>query len=215
MRNTDKGEDGEFCTLLRRIAEGYEPFDALFENSVFKERLRVMISAHRQKPEDAEELANDVRLKVWRSFSGFTPNYAHDYGNFFAWLRKVIRTSFFDTLKKHVEYGDERPEDLNSVDRTVDIERELLYRERLEELKSCINALPERERLATTCHVLEGLPSRITADILTKAGYPCTHVTVLKWVRDGLKPYFPDAEGFSIEEVARKAGKYSDKQSSS
>lgn len=210
MRNTlatDKGENGHFCSLLRNVQNGCEPIDALFREPIFQERLRLMISAHRLRPEDSEELANDVRLKVWRYLSGFKPDYAYDYGNLFAWVRQIIRNSFLDGLKDDVQYSDERPEDLNSADLRVNLEEELLYRERVKELESCIENLPERERLATTCHVLQGLPSRITAEILRRAGYPCTHVTVLKWVRDGLKLYFPEATGFSIEEVSRKAGR--------
>jgi len=204
---TDKGENGGFCSLLRSVQKGCEPIDALFREPIFRERLRLMLSAHRLRPEDAEELANDVRVKIWRYLGRFEPDYAFDYGNFFAWTRQIVRNSFLDTLKDDVQYSDERPEDLDSADRTFDLEEELLHRERVRELESCINDLPERERLATTCHVLQGLPSRITAEILTRAGFPCTHVTVLKWVRDGLKPYFPEATGFSIEEVTRKTGR--------
>lgn len=212
MRNTsatDKGENGPFSSLLRNVQNGCEPIDALFREPIFQERLRLMISVHRQslRPEDSEELANEVRFKVWRYLSGFKPDYAYDYGKFFAWVRQIVRNSFLDRLKDDVQYSDERPEDLNSVDLRVNLEEELLHRERVRELESCIENLPERERLATTCHVLQGLPSRITAEILTRAGYPCTHVTVLKWVRDGLKPYFPEAKGFSFEEVSRKAGR--------
>lgn len=202
-----KGERGSFCELLRKVQDGREPIDALFNNQTFRERLHVIISAHRQKPEDAEELANDVRVKVWRYINGFTPDYTCDYGRFFGWLRSIARNSFLDTLKDDLQYGNERPEDLNSKDPSIDIEGQLLYKERLQELESCINALPEKERLATTYHVLRGLPSRITAELLTKAGFECTHVTVLKWVRDGLKTYFPNAKGFSLVKVQRRASK--------
>ena len=204
-----KGKHGDFCRLLREVQAGRESCDALLVDPLFKERLRLMISAHRQKPEDAEEMANDIRTKVWRYLPGFEPDYTCDYGNFFAWLRTIIRNTFLDTLSKsEVEYDKERAEDLDSKDPRIDIEGQLLYKERVKELESCISALPERERLATTWHILEGLPSRITAERLTQKGYPCTHVTVLKWVRDGLKPFFPNAEGFSVDEVQRKASKH-------
>lgn len=205
--SADKGETGNFCTLLRKVQDGCEPIDALFREPIFQERMRLMISAHKLRPEVADELANDVRVKIWRYLPGFKPDYGHDYGNIFAWIRSIIRTTFLDTLKSDVQYSDERPEDLNAADPGIDLEAELLYRERVRELESCINALPERERLAATCHVLQGLPSRVTAEILTRAGYPCTNVTVLNWVRNGLRPYFPEAKGFSITEVSRKAGR--------
>ena len=205
----DKGENGDFCRLLHKIQTGLEPIDALFDDQVFKTRLRLMIAGHRQKPEDADELTNDIRFKIWRSLATFTPNYEFAYGNFFAWLRRIIRNSYFDTLKDVVQFSAQPSEDSCSetADLSVDIERDLLFRERVIELESCIAALPERERMAATLYVLEGLSCRETADQLTLAGFPCTQVTALKWVKNALKPYFPQAIAFSIEELARKSGK--------
>lgn len=206
--NSDKGENGGFCTLLREVQGGRKPIDALFEDPIFRSKFRPIIAAHRQKPEDAEELANNIRYKVWHSLPRFEPDYTHEYGKFFAWLRTVTRNSFLDTLlNDDAEFIDDRAEDLPIPDPKIDLEARVLYNERVDELERCTNTLPERERMAVTHYVLEGLSSRETTDRLIKAGFPCTHVTVLKWVRDGLKPFFPNAEAFSIEDLERKATK--------
>lgn len=205
--NSDKGENGGFCTLLREVQGDHKPIDALFEDPIFRIKFRLIVAAHRQKPEDAEELANDIRYKVWHSLPRFEPDYTYDYGNFFAWLRRMTRNRFLDTLPNDdAEFSD--PEDLLQIaDSKIDVEAGVLYYERVEELERCINTLPERDKLAATHYVLEGLSSRETADRLTEAGFPCTHVSALKWVRDGLKPFFPNAEAFSIEDLERKAAK--------
>ncbi|HEY0725601.1 MAG TPA: sigma-70 family RNA polymerase sigma factor [Pyrinomonadaceae bacterium] len=214
----DKGADGDFCNLLREIRSGFTSFDILFENPLFRRRLRVMIAAHQRKPADAEELENDIRLKVWRSFGGFTPDYTKDYGNFFAWLRSIVRTSFLDTLKNGLVYDDERPEDLSPAELKSNAERKFREAELRKELQECIDSLTERERIAVNCF-LQGLTSREAADVLTAAGFPCSHVTALMWARDGVRAYFQKRAVGTEEPIARKnyqvARKRKDEESSS
>jgi RNA polymerase sigma factor (sigma-70 family) len=214
----NKGADGDFCTILREIRSGFTPFDILFGNPLFRRRLRVMIAAHQRKPEDAEELKNDVRLKVWRSFGGFKPDYTKDYGNFFAWLRSIVRTSFLDTLKNGLVYGDERPEDLSPAELKSNAEREFKDAVLMKEFQEWIDSLPERERTAVNCF-LQGMTSREAAEVLTAAGFPCSHVTALTWARDGVRGYFQNRAIGTKEPVARKtnqvARKRKDEESSS
>lgn len=214
----DKGQDGNFCSLLREIRSGLTPIDKLFENPLFRRRLRVLIAVYQRKPEDAEELANDIRLKVWRSFPGFEPDYTKDYGNFFAWFRTIVRTSFLDTLKNSLVYDSERPEDLSPAELKSNAEREFREEELRKELQECIDSLPERERLAVTCF-LRGLTSREAADVLTEAGFPCTHVTALTWASDAVRAYFLNEAVGTKPPIARKlsqvARKRNDEESSS
>lgn len=203
---TDKGEEGGFCQLLNDIKGGRKPIDAVFEDELFRIKFPLIISAHARRYEDRDELANEVRLRIWRSWETFTPNHDLEYGGFFAWVRKITRNRFLDILPEKVEFTDERPEDQPLVDYSIDIHRWLLYEERVAILERCIAELgDEKERLACTSYVLNGLSSRETAEVLRKAGYACSHVTVLSLVKKALKPYFPQAEGFSIEEIEKKA----------
>jgi RNA polymerase sigma factor (sigma-70 family) len=214
----DKGADGNFCSLLREIRSGLTPIDKLFENPLFRIRMRVMIAVYQRKPEDAEELANDIRLKVWRSFPGFEPDYTKDYGNFFAWFRTIVRTSFLDTLKNGLVYDSERPEDLSPAELKSKAERESGEAELRREFQECIDSLPKRERIAVLCF-LQGLTSREAADVLREAGFPCTHVTALAWARDAVRAYFQNEADGEKQPIARKlnqvARKRNDEKSSS
>lgn len=218
LSDLDKGADGNFCSLLREIRSGLTPIDKLFENPLFRMRLRVSITVYQRKPEDADELANNIRLKVWRSFPGFEPDYTKDYGNFFAWFRTIVRTSFLDTLRNSLVYDSERPEDLSPAELKSNAEREFQETELRKELQECIDSLPERERIAVTCF-LQGLTSREAADVLTEAGFRCTHVTALTWARDALRAYFVNNAVGTKQPIARKtnqvARKRKDEESSS
>jgi RNA polymerase sigma factor (sigma-70 family) len=207
----NKGADGDFCSLLHEIRLGITPIDDLFENPLFKRRVRVMIAAHQRKPEDAEELENDIRLKLWRSFERFKPDYTKDYGNFFAWLRTIVRRSFLDTLKKRLVFGGERPEDLSPAELKSNAEREFREAELRKELQECIDSSPKREGTAVTCF-LHGLTSREAADVLTSAGFDCTHVTAIAWARDALSAYFLNQSACTKQDVARKTSRVAQKR---
>lgn len=206
--SSDKGENGGFCILLREVLTGLQLIDTLLGDPEFKRRLLAICRGLTRDIADADELFDDVCVKVWKKFKiSFKPDYTHDYGNFFAWLRQVARRTFLDEKRRpKIQLGDERVEDLSVKDQRINIEEQFLHSERVEELERCINAMPERERLAVT-HYLGGLTSRENAELLIKAGFLCTHVTALKWVRDGFKRFFPNAEGLPIEDPERKAAK--------
>ncbi len=206
----DIGADGNFCSLLREIRSGFTPIDDLFNDPLFKRRLQKTIAAYQREPANAEELANDVRVKVWRSFPGFEPDYTKDYGNFFAWVRAIVRTCFLDTLKKRLVYGGERPEDLSPAELKSNAEREFREAKLKKEFQECIDSLPEREGLAVTCF-LQGLTSRETADVLTTAGFECTHVTAITWARDGVRAYFLNQPNCT-KQVGRKTNKVARKR---
>jgi DNA-directed RNA polymerase specialized sigma24 family protein len=49
--------------------------------------------------EDARDFFQDVSVKVALNiFDKFTPNYERPFGNFFAWLRKIARNTYYDRL---------------------------------------------------------------------------------------------------------------------
>lgn len=85
-----------------------------------------------------------------------------------------------------------------------DIENRALSSERYEPLLKVIKGLPRERRLAVELYVLKGYSSRETSDKLAELGIECSHCTVQNWVRESLSPYFPQAMGFSMAELARK-----------
>jgi len=187
--NTEESE-ADFRQLLQNIQKGLVSVSVLLEDQEFTRRLRLIVRAQAQTVEKAEELANDVRLKVWRSLPQFTPDDDHPYGNFFSWVRHIARSAHRDTLQRRQIQIDERPvEDLELVDPQMDIESSFLFKEVMAEFEKTISSLPERERLAVALY-LQGFSSREISEKMLRAGFSVSHVTVLKWTRDALAAFF-------------------------
>jgi RNA polymerase sigma factor (sigma-70 family) len=199
---SDKEEECEFCRLLREIKEGRKPVDALFENPIFNYRGLKICCGLTHNREDADDLFQDVRIKVLRNIMDkFVPDYTRDYGNFFAWLRQIAQNRFYDNLPKPgTWFDDERVEDLHDLeDHGANTEFQVLCGE----LEMHINNLPDNQRLATT-RFMEGYSLREIQRELNNLGIKCSHVAVGNWVRNGLKPFFPDAKVLSFKKSARK-----------
>jgi RNA polymerase sigma factor (sigma-70 family) len=192
-----KGEECEFCRLLREIQEGCKPVDALFEHPALNYRGLKICCGLTHNREDADDLFQDVCLKVSRKIlDKFVPDYTRDYGNFFAWFRKIAQRTFYDKLPKPGTcFNDERVEDLQDLeDQGANTEFQFLC----DELEGHINNLPYKQQLATT-RFLEGYSLREIQRELNSRGITCSHVAVGNWVRDGLKPFFPDVKLLSFK----------------
>lgn len=188
--NIDERES-DFVRLLQSVLANDVPVEELLEHEIFRNRLRLITLAHARTTQDAEELANDVRLKVWQNLRDFKPDYGQPYGSFFAWLRVVTRNAFLNTLgRREVEY--DPLEDLDIADTQRDIESSVLYREVLAEFEKSINALPQRQRLAVA-YYLQGYTFRETSERMLQAGFRSSHVRFIrKWIKDGLiTAFFP------------------------
>lgn len=191
--NTEASES-DLRRLLQDIKQKRVPTEVLLEDEIFKNRLRLITMAHARTPQDAEDLANDVRIKVWRNIQHFKPDYRRPYDGFFSWLRAVTRNTFIDTPGRRciVELDERRVEDLDIADTHMDIEQSLLYKEVMAEFEKSINALPRRERLAVA-YYLQGFTFRETSEKMRQAGFSSSHVTVHRWIRDGLSAFFPES----------------------
>lgn len=190
--NLNTGDsEADFRRLLLDVKEDKASVAVLLDDPVFTRRLRVIVRALAQTAEDAEELANDVRLKVWRDLPQFKLDYDLPYGNFFAWVRRIARRTHIDTLstRRRLEFDEQRVEDLDVVDPDMNIESSFLFKEVMAEFEKTINALPERERLAVA-YYLQGFSSREISEKMLGAGVSVSHVTVLKWTRDALATFF-------------------------
>jgi RNA polymerase sigma factor (sigma-70 family) len=196
-----KGEECEFCRLLREIKEGCKPVDALFEHPVFKYRGLKICCGLTHTREDADDLFQEVCIKVSRKIlDKFVPDFTRDYGNLFAWFRTIAQRTFYDKLPKPgTWFADERVEDLHDLeDYGANTEFQFLC----DELERHINALPDKQRRATT-RFLEGYSLREIQRELNNLGIKCSHVAVGNWVRDGLEPFFPDVKVLSFKNSAR------------
>ena len=157
--------------VMLRVAAGD---DTAFDYLVEKYR-RPMISfmyrmTHNQAV--AEELAQEVFLRVYRSRQGYTAT-----AKFTTWLYRIATNLAVNHARdtKH-----ERPENQVNIDepdeetgRTIDVadsglnaEQVILRRERLAAIRQQVEALPERQRMAVLMHKYQGMDYKQIAAVL-------------------------------------------------
>lgn len=157
--------------IMLRVKEGDE---SAFEYLVQKYR-RAMVSfmyrmAHSSTV--AEELAQEVFLRIYRSRSGYEPT-----AKFTTWMYRIATNLAVNHAR---DTRHERPENMVSLDvpdeetgQTLDIadkvanvEEEIMRRERLAAIRKHVDALPERQRLAVLMHKYQQMDYAQIADVL-------------------------------------------------
>ncbi len=120
----------------------------------------------------AEELAQEVFLRVYRSRASYTAN-----AKFTTWMYRIATNLAVNHARdtKH-----ERPEVMSSIDasdeetglsidvadKRLNVEERILRRERLVAIKRHVESLPDRQRLAVLMHKYQNMDYRQIADVL-------------------------------------------------
>ena len=154
--------------LMLRVKEGDgTSFGLLLE----KHRASVIHFVYRlvQEQAVAEELAQEVFLRVYRSRSSYEPT-----ARFKTWLFRIATHLALNWLRdeKH-ERGQERLDDVSMdlpvrqvSDRRPSVEQELVYEVKLQEVRQAIAALPEKQRAAVLMHKYEEMEYAQIAKVL-------------------------------------------------
>ncbi len=154
--------------LMLRVKEGDGgSFAILLE----KHRASVVHFVYRlvQEQAIAEELSQEVFLRVYRSRSGYEPT-----AKFKTWLFRIATHLALNWLRdeKH-ERSQERLDDVTAdlparqvSDRRPSVEQELVYEVRLEEIRRAIAGLPEKQRAAVLMHKYEEMEYTQIAKVL-------------------------------------------------
>ncbi|MGB9235176.1 MAG: sigma-70 family RNA polymerase sigma factor [Terriglobales bacterium] len=123
-------------------------------------------------PASAEELAQEVFLRVYRSRSTYEPS-----AKFSTWLYRIATNLAVNHAR---DTRHERPEKTVRLDEpdqetgttpdladdSLSAEEQLLKRERLAAIRSKVNALPERQRLAVMMHKYQQMDYRQIAAVM-------------------------------------------------
>jgi len=154
--------------LMLRVKEGDgTSFGVLLE----KHRASVIHFIYRLVEEQAvaEELAQEVFLRVYRSRSSYEPT-----AKFKTWLFRIASHLALNWLRdeKHAR-GQERLDDVSGnlparqiSDRRPSVEQTLVYAVKLEEVRQAIAALPEKQRTAVLLHKYEEMAYTQIAKVL-------------------------------------------------
>lgn len=109
---------------------------------------------------DAEDLTQEVFLKVWRHAGSWQPAAKLE-----TWLYRITYNQFADSRRRRKGVETEMPEDLSSPDDTP--EQALMKKGHREKIAKAVNELPERQKEALALCYYQGLKAKEAADILS------------------------------------------------
>ena len=126
-------------------------------------------------PSTAEELAQEVFLRVYRSRTSYEPS-----AKFTTWLYRIATNLAVNHAR---DTRHERPENTlrldepdretgntpDLADESLSAEEQILKRERLAAIRSKVNALPERQRVAVIMHKYQQMDYRQIAGVLKQS----------------------------------------------
>jgi RNA polymerase sigma-70 factor (ECF subfamily) len=155
--------------LMLRVKDGDgASFGVLLE----KHRSSVVHFLYRmvQNPAVAEELAQEVFLRVYRSRATYEPT-----AKFTTWLFRIATHLALNSLRdnKNERLQDRLDEDASSdlpirqvSDGRPSIEQRMVYQAKLDEVRRAIGALPEKQRAAVLMHKYEEMEYAQIAKVL-------------------------------------------------
>ena len=154
--------------LMLRVKEGDgASFGLLLE----KHRSPVVHFLYRmvQNQAVAEELAQEVFLRVYRSRSSYEPT-----AKFTTWLFRIathlalnsLRDGKNERLQERLDSGSAEMPARQISDRRPSVEQTMVYQVRLEEIRQAVAALPEKQRAAVLMHKYEEMEYSQIARVL-------------------------------------------------
>ncbi len=109
---------------------------------------------------EAEDITQETYLRVWRNAGRWTPGAAR----LESWVMRIAINLCHDRLRKRRELA--LPEDFDRADGAAGIEDRLAGADSADRVRSAVQSLPDRQRLALElCH-FQGLSNIEAADIM-------------------------------------------------
>ena len=148
--------------------------DSAFDYLVQKYRRPIISFMYRMahNPSTAEDLAQEVFLRVYRSRANYEPS-----AKFSTWLYRIA-TNLGVNYARDTRH--ERPENITNLDeadeetgqtpdladKVPNVEEEILRRERLAAIRQKVEALPDRQKTAVLMHKYQQMDYRQIAEVL-------------------------------------------------
>jgi RNA polymerase sigma-70 factor (ECF subfamily) len=119
-------------------------------------------------PDDIEDILQDVFIKVYKNINSFDKSY-----KFSTWIFQITRNATIDAIRKNSSRSQEislEKNDLNLFlfDRGIGIDKKIVNRENLEEIKKIINSLPFKYKEVMILKFLEEKSYDEIVDIIKK-----------------------------------------------
>jgi RNA polymerase sigma-70 factor, ECF subfamily len=196
MANAGSGEGVSDVDVMLRVKTGDE---SAFSYLVQKYRRPMVGFMYRlcHNPSTAEELAQEVFLRVYRSRTSYEPS-----AKFTTWLYRIATNLAVnharDTRHERVENTvrlDEPDQETGTTpdlaDDTLSAEEQILKQERLAAIRNVVNALPERQRVAVIMHKYQQMDYREIAGVLklSESATKSLLFRAYETLREQLKPF--------------------------
>ena len=137
------------------------------------EAFRLLVEAHQSRvintiskllgsDAEAEDLAQQVFIRVWRSAARYQPT-----AKFTTWLFRITRNLVFNELRRRKHFadpGEDSPEPAERAEREPD--RVLLEGELQKAIQAAIQELPEAQRMAIVLRRYEEMPYEEIARVM-------------------------------------------------
>lgn len=145
--------------LLQRVARGEEAaFRALIARKL--PRIHALVLRLLGSAGDADDIAQEVLLRVWRHAGDWRPGQAR----FNTWLHRVVLNLCYDRLRKRREVlVAEAPE---QVDPSLSADRSIQRDQTVQSVQAALARLPRRQREAIMLHSYQELSNIETAQVL-------------------------------------------------
>ena len=146
---------------MRRIKEGdMEAFRLLVE--AHQARVIGTISKMLSSDTDAEDLAQQVFIRVWRSAPRYKPT-----AKFTTWLFRITRNLVFNEMRRKKHVAEPTDELLEPAERTSHEPDQVLLEEELQSaIQEAISNLPESQRIAIVLRRYEEMPYEEIAKVM-------------------------------------------------
>lgn len=161
MKNIHNSEDPD-AKMIKKVAEGDE---VAFEQMVKKYEHRVLNTIYRYigKSDEAEDIAQEVFIKVWshaKSFKGKS--------KFSTWLYRIVVNQCLNYRCKHKERLTSLDEimEQGKTPESLKVEIEFERQRKSKIVRRAINELPKRQRIALVLSKFEGKSYKEIAQIM-------------------------------------------------
>ena len=146
---------------MRRIREGdMEAFRLLVE--AHQSRIVGTISKMLGSEVEAEDLAQQVFIRVWRSAPRYKPT-----AKFTTWLFRITRNLVFNEMRRKRHFVDQADDLMEPAERKERGPDQVLLEEELQTaIQDAISKLPEAQRLAIVLRRYEELPYEEIAKVM-------------------------------------------------
>lgn len=135
-----------------------------FEKLVDKYKKPVLNTIYRliNQKEDAEDLTQEVFLKIYQSAEKYTPQ-----AKFTTWLYKIVYNTSFSYLKKRKNFKPLSLEVESTIpDKALSIEEQVIQAETAEGIKKAVDSLPVQQRMAIILKQYDDLSYEEIAEIM-------------------------------------------------